>query len=132
MDTADKIIFGIFATVMAAVIGMQAVWLGNHIDQWNKQEARFMTAHEQGRHAEAIAIYEAKHDVPWSPYNLRLHRKPGTHYSLTAGQSYEELGQDRKARLLYLRTIGWTETQFQAYCALNQDCNPRALALSQN
>lgn len=135
METTDRIAFAVIAIIMGTVMGMivlQCYWLDRHIAEWKHQNARFAEAHEAGRHEEAVRIYEAEHDAPRSPYDVRLHRKYDHQNFVAAAQSYQRVGQDRKARRLYLRTIGWTETQFAAYCALNQDCDARALATGKN
>ena len=119
---------GTLGTILATVLITQMFWLKNHISEWERQEARFLAAHEEGRHGEAISIYKAEHDAPLSPYNVRLHNKRNRLYMVTAGESYERLGKHELARTHYLGALGWTETQLRAYCALDRECDPRELA----
>lgn len=110
-------------------MGTPITWAALHLREWERQEAIFLETHKNGEHADAIATYEKHVDVKWSPFNLKLSNKALIVYAMPAAESYDGLGMTEQAQQHYLRVIGWNQQQYQAYCALNTDCNARTIAM---
>lgn len=126
----DDVLFMItMFTILALMVGVPGTFAFLHINAWEQQDEKFHRAHDEGRHADAVAIFEEKVDVPWTPMNLRLANKRASDYALAAGDSYEQLGMQEQAQAQYLRLIGWSTHQYAAYCALVDGCDARNLAL---
>ena len=125
---AEKAQMAISIALIIITVGTLMTWAKLHINAWSAQEAAFNAAREQGEHATAIRLYEEYVDVPWTPMNLQLANKRSHAYSMDAALSYEMAGRPEDAQRQYLSVIGWTERQYEAYCALNDACDAGALA----
>ena len=82
------------------------------------------SAYEEGQHAEVLRIYETRQHVPLYrdvDFTKRSARMPSSVKVHIAG-SYLESGNREEATSLYLSALGWSASQYQAYCGLVKDC----------
>ena len=103
-------------------------WVAMHMMAWEDQERAFVAAHTAGDHALSIDIYEEQVDVAWTPLNLRLANKWSDENFMQSADSYARLGRAEDAERQYLKVLGWTRQQYDAYCALNPSCDAESLA----
>ena len=127
----EKAALCLLLVLLFMVAALAAWWMFLQNGAWDKQQAIFLKAHENGYHADAIDAYEANVDIKWTPFHVNLSEAHNPKYAMEAAQSYEHLGMTEKAEREYLRVIGWSPMQYEAYCSLNDQCDAGQLALLQ-
>ena len=92
-------------------------------------ESEMRQAHETGRHADVVRLYETPTHVRWDSDLTLANGEIAHDIAFSVGESYDRTGDDEAARRHYLYIVGWSEMKYLSFCRLAiADCDdPDAL-----
>ena len=125
----DKIT--VWVIVLLAIIAFVAYAVAvNHWRATGVQDAyaRMSVAYHAGDHTTVLEIYNGRAEIPLRrDAEVRAAAEAGAptppdDLYLQVGDSYSHLGNGVEANRHYLKALGWTAFQYDAWCRLYEDC----------